>query len=107
MSSLHPEIQRRQGNTAKVLALLRANPRVWLKAEHFMDLAGALAWRTRISDARKIIEAEGGKLENRQTYVRKGDGEQEMICVISEYRYLPYQPLGRSADMPSVQPSLL
>jgi len=104
---MRAEMERRKGNTTKVLELLRANPRVWIKAEHFMDLAGAMAWRTRISDARKVIEREGGKLENRQTHVRRGDPDREVAFIVSEYRYLPYQPLGRSADQPSVQPSLL
>lgn len=56
-----------------------------------MALAGAYAWRTRISDARRVFHREGGVLENRQQ--RTDD------AVISEYRYLPYTPLAVDAGV--------
>ena len=101
MAALTSERERRTGYTTKVLELFKANPKVWIKAEHFMDIAGVMAWRTRISDARKIVEKEGGVIENRLTHIVKGDPEKEAAFIVSEYRYLPYVPQGRDASEPA------
>lgn len=104
------EIERRQSNTEKVLELFRANPMVWLDAGLFMKIAGSMAWRTRISDARKIIEAEGGLIENQQqriqTYNEATGHLTQVEQVLSSYRYVPYIPLGPSAETPRSQKSL-
>lgn len=90
MSSLLPqERARRQSNTEKVLTLFRAHPMRWLHWRRFEAVGGACAWRTRISEARRIVKAEGGTIENNDSVKR------------SAYRYLPYVPLARSADIPA------
>ena len=99
MSELVSEIQRRQTNTDKVLALFKARPKEWIDAHVLMQHGGAMAWRTRVSDARKIIEGEGGVLENRQR-VLHGDEVFEGQKVISEYRYLLWTPSGHDAAEP-------
>lgn len=85
------EIARRAGHTKQIEAIFRARPMTWIDAHEFMELA-SFAWRTRVSDVRKIFTAEGGVLENR---LRRPD-----LIVVSEYRYLPYEPQGRDADAP-------
>lgn len=89
--NMRDERERRQTNTAKVIALLTARPKEWINATVFMELAGAMAWRTRISEARQVIERDGGKLENRQ--------QRTSGVVVSEYRFLPYVPLASDAGV--------
>lgn len=87
---MRSEIQRRQSNTEKVLAYLLAHPREWVSTATLEQLGGRQAWRSRVSDARKIVERQhGGTIENRQQHAKDG--------IVSEYRYLPYQPLGPDA----------
>ncbi len=93
------EIERRETFTAAVLAYFKARPNVWIDARDLMELGGLMAWRSRISDARRIIEAEGGRLENQQHRVFSR-------TVISEYRYTPFTPLGRDAGERIDQKSL-
>jgi hypothetical protein len=81
------EKARRKTDTQKVLAFVTANEFRWIPAEEFEQFARQ-AWRTRISDARKIVKREGGELVNR---CRRPGGK-----VVSEYRYRS-QPLGRDA----------
>ncbi len=90
MTSLAPELVRRKSHTDMVLELFRAHPMTWLPWQEIADVGGACAWRTRVSDARKVLEAEGGQIENRllQNSAR------------SAYRYVPYVPLGPSAETP-------
>ena len=104
--SLTQEITRRQSNTEKVLALFRSRPLEWIDWTELAEVGGALAWRTRVSGARQIIRAEGGTLENRQrrniSVERDQDRQPARMClgaIISEYRYKPFVPLGRSADV--------
>ncbi len=84
------EIERRQSNTDKVLRMFRADPQQWISWSDFAYLVGERAYRTRISNAKKVIEKEGGTVESR-TF-------KEGPRIITEYRYLPYVPLGRPAD---------
>jgi len=99
LTEMAQEQTRRKRSCGKVLAFLRAHPQQWIPAQDFMALGGAMAWRTRLSDARKVIEAEGGQLQNRQQRLHG--------AVLSEYRYLPSAPIGRDASVPSVQPELI
>ena len=94
------EYERRQNFKAAIEAHFRAHPCAWIPAADLMKIGGSLAWRTRVADARKTFKAEGGSLENRQQRV--------MGSVMSEYRFVPYQPLGRDAStkMPTYQPEL-
>jgi hypothetical protein len=108
---MRAEIERRTRSCRKVLEFLRAHPQQWIAAQDFMALGGAMAWRTRLSDARKVIEAEGGKLQNRQWRANAIEGQPATRLmlgpIVSEYRYLPSAPLGRDASVPSVQPELI
>jgi len=67
-----------------VYALLQQRPGQWIHWKRFQRFA-ACAWRTRLSDARRIARADGGEIEWNRTPRR------------SAYRYLPYKPLGRDA----------
>jgi hypothetical protein len=62
MSSMTPELQRRQTNAEKVWALFALHPGRWLHWSRFAAVGGACAWRTRIADARKIAEGKGGQI---------------------------------------------
>lgn len=84
---LRAELQRRKKATSAVWALFQARPLVWLHWQRFAALSPC-AWRTRISDARHKVKALGGGIEWNRSVTR------------SAYRYLPYQPLGRPADVP-------
>ena len=84
MAALTAERERRMSATDRVLELLRANPGRWLHWRRFAEVGGACAWRTRISDARKVLKAEGALLEHNGSVTR------------SAYRY----SLGRDASIP-------
>lgn len=79
------ELSRRQSHTEQVLALFRQNPLRWLHWRRIEKVGGACAWRTRISDARKIAAKDGGRIEHNGSVAR------------SAYRFVPYQPLGPDA----------
>lgn len=92
-NALTGEIARRQSNTAKVIELFRARPCRWIDWQAFASLVGDRAYRTRISNAKKVFVKEGGTVESR-TYP-KG------FAIITEYRYLPMAPQGRDASVPA------
>lgn len=71
------EYQRRASNTAKVWALFEAHPGRWLHWTRFAAIGGACAWRTRISESRKLAEAKGGQIVWNNRASR------------SAYRYIP------------------
>ena len=66
----------------RVLAFLEHRPNRWISALEFEPF-GRLSWRTRVSEARQVIEAMGGKLENHVNRGPKG------VVVCSLYRYTP------------------
>ena len=66
----------------RVLAFLEHRPNHWISALEFEPF-GRLSWRTRVSEARQVIEARGGKLENQ---VRRGP---KGVVLFSLYRYTP------------------
>ena len=115
MAALTAERERRASNTAKVVGLFRANQGHWIDSRELEKAGGRLAWRTRIAEARRIFCQElgwpypipkGGRdpITNQQSRILTFD-EATGHCtqveqVISEYRYLPYESLGRSADVP-------
>lgn len=98
------EFQRRQSLADALEAFVRANPNVWIPAVLFEPF-GRQAWRTRLSDVRKRVEAEGGALENRLQRHPVPAGT-TAYAVVSEYRYRP-QALGRSAETWTAQPTRL
>ncbi len=88
------EADRRQSLEDRVLALFRSRPLRWIAWTELAEAGGACAWRTRISDARKVFRKEGGSVEwNKRVHA-------------SAYRYVPYVPLGRDASEYVVQPGL-
>lgn len=77
MTALASELHRRESNTEKVLAVFLAHPSRWLHWRRFEAVGGSCAWRTRISDARKIVERGGGRIDHNHGTTR------------SAYRYIP------------------
>ncbi len=57
----------------------KARPRIWINGLEIAKFAGAYAWRSRISDVRRV---DGLNIENRLR--SNADG-----VVVSEYRYNP------------------
>ena len=76
------EAERRQSNTDAVWTLFQAKPMQWIAWSELADVGGALAWRTRVSNARTLAEKLGGSITWNHD-VRA-----------SAYRYLPYVALG-------------
>ena len=89
------EMQRRSSNTTKVLAYFLACPGQWVGTHLLEQLGGRNAWRTRVSEARAVVKAEGGDIENRQ---RRIDG-----AVISEYRLVSSVPVAVGVQHPTVE----
>ena len=84
---MREEIERRATNTGAVLDFFRTHPLEWISVHQLAspDLGGFAAWRTRISDARKIVKREGGDIV--------WNHEVRNSC----YRYHPQAPIGRDA----------
>ena len=53
------EAVRRNSATQAVLELLQANPLRWVSWREIATVGGVCAWRTRISDARRIAKRDG------------------------------------------------
>lgn len=87
------EIDRRRGATTRVLELFQSRPWTWIAWTDLAAVGGQLAWRSRCADARRIVEREGG--------VIRWNGNVKA----SAYRFEPQAPIGRAADVPTVQPS--
>lgn len=69
----------------------RARPLVWIDGRE-LEIAGRYAWRTRISDLRRVPYCMN--IENRQRRIERPDGTTH---VVSEYRFVPDAEMGRSA----------
>lgn len=67
----------------RLAAFFLERPGCWVDGRVLAPIAGAYAWRTRISDLRRAPFLM--TIENRQRTIQAGDGP----CVISEYRYQP------------------
>jgi hypothetical protein len=89
------EAERRASRTDGVEALFRARPGEWIRATELMDVGGWLAWRTRVSDARK-------------RFVRAGEGTIEWNGNVqaSAYRYVPAPPHEESRQVLPIQEAL-
>lgn len=85
-ASIRDQIGVRHRYLDDVIAYFRARPGIWIEAAELARVGGFCGWRTRVSDARKVFETEGGSLE----WNRHARG--------SAYRYLRHVPLGRSAE---------
>lgn len=88
---MREELSRRKSNVEKLREFFLLRPLKWIDAVDLEPVAGRQAWRTRVSELRQRLEKEGaGTIENRQQFRNR-------VVVLSEYRYLPYEPLGRDA----------
>ena len=83
---MNEEIARRQSAKDAVVDLFKAKPLMWIPWRELAKVGGACAWRTRISDARRVLKSEGGEIDwNRKP-------------MQSAYMYRPYVKLARSAE---------
>lgn len=87
------EHARRQSNRDAVAEFFKEHQGQWIAASALADIGGTLAWRTRISEARRQL---GMHIENRQEKDYVGG----VLNVRSYYRYLTFAPIGPSADRP-------
>jgi hypothetical protein len=84
-------MENRTSFTAAVRAYLTARPGVWVHAGVLQEIGGRFASRTRISDARKELEAEGlGTIANQLQPVWY-DGK--IVRRDSFYRFEPVTPM--------------
>lgn len=79
-----------QTYTARVADYFRARPGVWIRATELEAVGGRQAWRTRVSDARRL----GLPIRNRCRRVMLRSGE---MVTVSEYCYVPPEPAGQAA----------
>lgn len=77
---------KRASKTLAVLALFQSRPMEWVSAHELMKVGGELAWRSRVSDCRKVAPSGW-------TITWNGDEQ------ASAYRYEPIR-LGRPAEQP-------
>ena len=85
------ELARRKSNTEKLREFFLVYSMRWIDAVELEPVAGRQAWRSRVSDLRQRLEHEGaGTIENRLQKIGH--------VVKSQYRFLPYRKLGRSAE---------
>lgn len=84
----------REAFVHRVAEYFKARPGEWIDARDLETVGGRQAWRTRVSNCRRQL---GMVIDNRQTTRRLADGTP---YTVSEYRYLPYQPLGRDPSTP-------
>lgn len=55
---MRAELERRASLTEAVRDLFLSRPGVWIPVRVLADVGGFAAWRTRVSDARHLIEAD-------------------------------------------------
>lgn len=67
----------------QVAAYFEARPGVWIDGRTLMQVGGAYASRTRISECRRDL---GMQIDNRQRRIPQADGSR---YIISEYRWVP------------------
>jgi hypothetical protein len=72
------EAERRRAFADQVEALFRSRPGEWIDVDALMGAGGRLAWRTRVSDARKRLKRAGD-----------GDIEWNRNVLTSAYRFVP------------------
>lgn len=104
------EAGRRVSYREKLWLFFKNRPMRWIDAVELEKEGGRQAWRTRVSDVRKWLEKnQAGTIENRVIHAswieRDEKGSPQRLClapsaVRSQYRYLPYRPLGRDAAEP-------
>lgn len=78
----------------RVAEYFKAHAGQWIDGRDLEVIGGRYAWRSRVSDCRTERDM---KIDNRQRRSTSKDGTK---YTISEYRYLPYVPLGPDAGEP-------
>jgi len=92
---LSHEINKRTGKRDDIIALFQSKPLQWIGVHELAHVGGFASWRTRVSEARQVIEKDGGSLKWNED------------CRKSAYMFLPYVPVARAADVqPPDQPAL-
>jgi hypothetical protein len=94
-SEVAHEQERRKSHAEQVAAWFKAHPLMWIGTADLEKLGGRNAWRTRVSECRTKLHM---NIENKQS---RSTG-----AVISLYRYVPWEPLGRDASERIQQKSL-
>jgi hypothetical protein len=79
-----PRAQRRPSRTELLAQFFRRRPNVWIDGRQLANVAGAYAWRTRLSDLRRPPYSMA--VEN---VVRRAELEPGRKFAVSEYRYVP------------------
>jgi hypothetical protein len=74
----------RRSRSESLAAFFRAHPLAWVSGLSLAKIAGAYAWRTRVSDLRSAPF--NMTIENRQRHVTEPDGRR---YIVSEYRFVP------------------
>ena len=99
MTAVAQEQERRTSNALAVYEYFKAHPLTWTSTETLERVGGRNAWRTRLSECRRGVRVpERLNIVNRQSRITG--------TVISEYRYIPWTPLGRDASERIQQKSL-
>lgn len=75
--------------TDVLAAYLAARPFIWIDGRALASVAGAYAWRTRVSDLRRPPRSM--TIENRMRTAETAEGAR---VTISEYRYVPAAAAG-------------
>lgn len=92
-SRLSEEHARQTSNTQAVLELFQSRPLQWISWQELAKVGGSCAWRTRVSNARRIVRKDGGDI----VWNRK---------LASAYMFTPYRRLGPDAAEYRVQKTL-
>ena len=75
------------GFRAKVRAYFMAHPDEWVSADDLARIGGRYAWRTRVSDVRRL---DGLTIVNRvRTVLAEGSDVPQRAYRVSEYCYVP------------------
>ena len=88
---MNAEIDRRVNYTTTVLDLFLARPCAWIDVRTLAEIGGFAAWRSRVSDARQIVNER-----------RSGVIEWNNQIKSSAYRYVPVVAPTRSVTQESL-----
>lgn len=82
-------MSKRHSFTQQVLEYLTERPGIYVEAIRLEAIGGRQAWRTRLSEARQLLEARGeGTIKNRQRSKTDTEGRR---WTLSEYAFIPAQ----------------
>jgi hypothetical protein len=79
-----PTLRRSRTLVERLAAFFRAHPDLWIDGRELALVAGAYAWRTRLSELRRPPFVM--TIENRQRRIHRPDGS----YVVSEYRFVSH-----------------